>query len=154
MAKIIAKKNGSGYISGATVSIPITMVREQGLLRKEVIVTKQDNGILILPKEASVIYTVDEIKKKTTPVLKKYDITKAILFGSYAFGEANDKSDIDIYIESSGKVNSSNYFEIYADISRLLKKNIDLIDKSELDENSLLAGEIKRGVLIYEKHQG
>ncbi len=154
MAKIIPKKNGSGYISGAIVSIPITMVREQGLMGKEVIVTKQDDGILIRPKESSVVYTIDKIRDSIIPVLIKYDITKAILFGSYAYGKANEKSDIDIYVESKGKIDGTNYFELYAELSKPLKKSIDLITSGELDKNSLLAEQIEEGLTIYEKHQG
>ncbi len=41
----------------------------------------------------------EEIKKKIAPILKKYNVTKAGIFGSYARGEQKRNSDVDILIE-------------------------------------------------------
>ncbi|MCF6463807.1 hypothetical protein C3E89_10650 [Clostridium sp. Cult1] len=38
---------------------------------------------------------IEEIKEKTIQSFRNYPADKAILFGSYAKGEANDKSDVD-----------------------------------------------------------
>ena len=43
--------------------------------------------------------TIDEIKKAVTKIGKKYGIKTAYLFGSYARGEANNNSDVDIIID-------------------------------------------------------
>lgn len=42
--------------------------------------------------------TIEEIRKAVTKVGKKYGIKSAYLFGSYARGEANENSDVDIII--------------------------------------------------------
>ena len=42
--------------------------------------------------------TVSELKKKITPILKSHDVKKAGFFGSFARGDYNKKSDIDILI--------------------------------------------------------
>lgn len=47
---------------------------------------------------AANIYTVDEIRQIMKELSNKYDIRNAYLFGSYARGEATEKSDIDIVI--------------------------------------------------------
>ena len=47
------------------------------------------------------IYTVNDIKRILQPVFKKHNIKKAVLFGSYAKGEADAKSDIDIMVDSN-----------------------------------------------------
>ena len=44
------------------------------------------------------IISVETIKKKAVPILRKYPVDKAILFGSYAKGEATNISDIDIKV--------------------------------------------------------
>ena len=44
-------------------------------------------------------YTIDEIKNITVPVAKQYGIEKVALFGSYAKGEQNENSDIDLIIK-------------------------------------------------------
>ena len=41
----------------------------------------------------------ESIKQKILPILKSYRVTKAGIFGSYARGEQNKKSDVDILIE-------------------------------------------------------
>ena len=42
---------------------------------------------------------INDIKKKITPVLKKYDITKAGIIGSVVRGEMEENSDVDILVE-------------------------------------------------------
>ena len=44
-------------------------------------------------------YTIEEIRSKTVPIAKKHGISRMCLFGSYARGEANDDSDIDVYVD-------------------------------------------------------
>ena len=42
------------------------------------------------------LYTVEEIRGKLTPIFEEKGVIRAILFGSYAKGEATPESDIDI----------------------------------------------------------
>lgn len=46
-------------------------------------------------------YTISmtDLTKKTIPILKRYGVTKAAVFGSYARGEAKNNSDIDLLVE-------------------------------------------------------
>ena len=41
-----------------------------------------------------------EIKERIKPVIEKYQIEEVYLLGSYARGEANRNSDVDIYCSS------------------------------------------------------
>ena len=43
--------------------------------------------------------TINEIKRKVLPVLRKYDLKKAGIFGSIARGELREDSDVDILVE-------------------------------------------------------
>lgn len=49
--------------------------------------------------------TISNIKNAVAKVGKKYGINKAYLFGSYARGDADEYSDVDIMIDR-GKINS------------------------------------------------
>ena len=49
------------------------------------------------------VLTLKQIKQVVKPILNKYGIKDIYLFGSYARGEANNDSDIDIYCEK-GKI--------------------------------------------------
>ena len=51
----------------------------------------------------------NEIKRKIEPVLKKYPISYAGLFGSFARGEEKSESDIDIMI----RLKQSNTFSLF-----------------------------------------
>ena len=46
-----------------------------------------------------VIYTLEDIEAKIIPIAKQYDLSKVYLFGSYARGEEDENSDIDIALE-------------------------------------------------------
>lgn len=46
------------------------------------------------------IYTVEEIRRRITPVAVRYLLKAVYLFGSYARGEATDESDIDLLIDT------------------------------------------------------
>lgn len=45
------------------------------------------------------ILTIKQIKAAIMPVMAKHNIHEVYLFGSYARGEANSQSDVDIYCE-------------------------------------------------------
>ena len=47
-------------------------------------------------------YTVEEITARVTPVAKKYGLAAVYLFGSYARGEADAGSDVDLLVDVSG----------------------------------------------------
>ena len=76
------------------------------------------------------IYDINEIKRRITPVLKKYDVKAAFLFGSYARGTATNSSDIDIRVDTTG---SSKLLGIFAesglliDLENALEKKVDMI---------------------------
>ena len=49
------------------------------------------------------IYTIDDIKTALHPVFNSYSIDKAVLFGSYVKGMADEKSDVDLLLYSGLK---------------------------------------------------
>ncbi|MBU1622413.1 MAG: nucleotidyltransferase domain-containing protein, partial [Nanoarchaeota archaeon] len=46
---------------------------------------------------------IKEIQRKVVPLLKKYGVVRAGIFGSYARGEQKKKSDLDLLIEVKKK---------------------------------------------------
>lgn len=73
------------------------------------------------------IYTLSEIKKIIKPILNSYQINDIYLFGSYARGEANKDSDVDIYCEK-GKIKT--FFdqqEMEEKLEKALNKKVDVI---------------------------
>ena len=98
------------------------------------------------------IYTIDELKTILKTILEKFNIKKAILFGSYAKNKPTKNSDIDILIDSKGKIKGLKFFAMVDKIREKLDKEVDVIEKLEIDKNSKIEKEIeKTGVVIYEK---
>lgn len=58
--------------------------------------------------------SIDEIKDRIFPVCKQYDISRAYLFGSYARGEANENSDVDIRIDKGDSKKLKGLFDVSA----------------------------------------
>ena len=50
--------------------------------------------------------SINDIRVAINKVGKKYNIKNAYLFGSYARGEANASSDVDILIDDDGNIKS------------------------------------------------
>lgn len=46
------------------------------------------------------IYTIEEIRRRITPIAEKYDLRAVYVFGSYARNEATENSDIDVLIDT------------------------------------------------------
>ena len=72
---------------------------------------------------------ISEIRKKIAPVVKKYPIAKLAVFGSYASGTANKKSDIDLLVEfdKKSKISLFDYSGIKLDFEERLGKKVDLV---------------------------
>ena len=78
----------------------------------------------------------------------KGQIDFCYLFGSYAKGLANEKSDVDLYVSSS--LTGVRFVGLIERLRQTLHKKIDLIRSSELSNNIELVNEImKGGIKIY-----
>lgn len=98
------------------------------------------------------IYSIDEIKNLLEDIFKKYDVKSVTLFGSYARGEQVDKSDIDLVVDSDGKLININFYGLLEDVVQKLNKNIDMFEISEIRKPSSIWDRINsEGVVIYER---
>ena len=98
------------------------------------------------------IYSLEDIKKILYDILKETEVQKATLFGSYAKRDATEQSDIDILIDSNGKIKGLKFFAIVELIREKFNKDVDIIEKSEINKKSKIEQEIeKTGVVVYEK---
>lgn len=94
------------------------------------------------------VYTVNDIKEKLLPVFKKHNIKKAVLFGSYAKGSADNRSDIDIMVDSN--LRGLAFYGLLEDVVNAIGKSVDLLDKQQIKAESKVEKEINAtGVVIY-----
>ena len=71
--------------------------------------------------------TVEEIKQKTIPVLKKAGIKRSSLFGSYVRGEQTEKSDVDLLVEYPKHTSLFDVVELKNNLEDALGKSVDLV---------------------------
>ena len=84
--------------------------------------------------------------------IKSFSVKRAILFGSYAKNKATSKSDIDLVIDSEGKLLNIYFYGLLEDIVQRLQKNVDLFEISEIQKGSRIYNDIQNeGVIIYEE---
>ena len=92
----------------------------------------------------------EEIKTRLIPVFDQYKVKRAVLFGSFANGLADDKSDADILVDSG--LHGLRFVSLYEDVRRALRIAVDLFDTTHIEANSKIEREIlETGVVIYEK---
>ena len=73
------------------------------------------------------VLTIKQIKTRILPIMAKHNIHEVFLFGSYARGEATNKSDVDIYCES-GDIRTlidQGFFE--DELEEALGKEVDIV---------------------------
>ena len=75
---------------------------------------------------------IKQIAKIAIPVLKKNDVVKAGIFGSYARGEEKKKSDVDILIKQKGGKGLLALVQLQLELENKLKKKVDLLDYSAI----------------------
>ena len=80
---------------------------------------------------------ITEIKKLTEPIFKEYGVEKAYIFGSYARGDYNENSDIDIIISSKNIRSLLIIGALLEDLKQVLEKRVSLIEEEYFKENEI-----------------
>ena len=94
------------------------------------------------------VYTIDEIKLRVMPIIRKYNIPAMYLFGSYAKGKATETSDVDLLIATSDS--GLRFFDLVESLRESLCKKVDVLTLEQLNDNTQLLNEIlKDGIRIY-----
>ena len=73
------------------------------------------------------ILTIKEIKNRIRPVVEKHHIKDVYLFGSYARGEANENSDVDIYCSSGDVDTLFKEVDLIRELEEALGKKVDVV---------------------------
>jgi len=70
---------------------------------------------------------MDKYKALIIPILKKYGVSRASLFGSVVRGEQTEKSDIDLLIEPAKGTTLFDMAGMQIDLQKSLKRSVDLV---------------------------
>jgi predicted nucleotidyltransferase len=74
---------------------------------------------------------LEEIKKKVRPILEKYGIQKAGVFGSTARGEA-ETNDVDLLVKIDQKISLLDFIGIQQELEDELEMKVDLVEYDSL----------------------
>ena len=100
------------------------------------------------------IYNLAEIARLVAPILRRYPVSHACLFGSYARGEATDKSDVDIvlHLEEGASFGMFDLSGLKMDLCDALQKKVDLLTVGSVraSKNALAKNIDDEGVLIFD----
>lgn len=95
-------------------------------------------------------YTLQEIIDRVVPLIQHYsEIDRAYIFGSYARGEADGKSDVDVRIDAD-KLPNMDLCALMVRLERTLGMPVDVIPTDSIPEEYLNAI-MEHEVLIYER---
>ena len=98
------------------------------------------------------IYSTTELQQILYPVFADTDVERAMLFGSYAKGSATANSDVDIVIDSNGKLLDIRFFTVVASVEKALGKNVDMYEVKELKPGSPVLNALNsEGIILYDR---
>ena len=69
---------------------------------------------------------IEEIKRKILPILKKYGVTRAGIFGSVVRGEARKDSDIDMLVKIESRMSLLDFAGLKLELEEALGRKVDL----------------------------
>ncbi|MFQ5710743.1 MAG: nucleotidyltransferase family protein [Candidatus Geothermarchaeales archaeon] len=75
---------------------------------------------------------IEEIRREILPVLKRYDVVRAAIFGSFTRGEMREGSDIDILVEFKGEKSLLDLAGLKIELEELLGRKVDVLTYNSL----------------------
>lgn len=70
--------------------------------------------------------SVDEIRSKIVPILKRYGVRRAGIFGSFVRGEEDENSDVDILVEIEKRMSLLEFAGLKLELEEALGRKVDL----------------------------
>jgi predicted nucleotidyltransferase len=96
------------------------------------------------------VFTIEEIRNIVRDIAQRYGVKRVTLFGSYARGEANPNSDIDLRIDKGQLKGLFQLAGFYIDLEEKFNIHVDVITTESLNEKFLkrISGE---EIILYEQ---
>jgi hypothetical protein len=75
---------------------------------------------------------LEEIKQQIIPILRRHDVARAAIFGSFAAGTPGEGSDLDILIEFEGEKSLLDLVSLKLELEDLLGRQVDVVTPGAL----------------------
>ena len=79
--------------------------------------------------------TIEELKRKTAPVLERHGVAYAAVFGSVARGEDRPRSDVDILVRLGRPMGMVGYMRLIQNLEEILQRKVDVVTEQSLNEH-------------------
>lgn len=97
-------------------------------------------------------YSIAEIKTILHQHLADTPVKRAVLFGSYAKGCANENSDLDLVVDLDGKTGNFAFWGVYEVLREAFAIPVELFETSEILPGQEADREIQAtGVVVYDR---
>ena len=93
--------------------------------------------------------SISEIRAIVCPLAEQYGADRIFLFGSYARGDANPDSDVDLRIDK-GMTRGLQFAGLLGDLQDALGTSVDLVSMNGMDD-AFLCSIAPEEVLLYER---
>jgi len=94
-------------------------------------------------------YDLEELKRLIIPVISKYEVDRVFVFGSYARGDADGSSDIDLRIDAD-RLRTFDLCGLMVRLEGVLGTQVDVIPTDSMSRGFL--DSIRREeVMVYER---
>lgn len=97
------------------------------------------------------VHSVQQLSQVISPIAQKYDAKRIYLFGSFARGEANADSDVDLRLEMGRTLGLFALSGFTIDLESALGRKVDLLTTGGLDATFLETIRPEE-VLVYDSH--
>ncbi|MFC1739610.1 nucleotidyltransferase family protein [Planctomycetota bacterium] len=72
--------------------------------------------------------SIDQIKESIIPILQRYGVTKAALFGSTVRNQLQADSDVDILVQIDSDISLLDFVGLKIELEQALKRNVDVVE--------------------------
>ncbi|WP_017257505.1 nucleotidyltransferase family protein [Pedobacter arcticus] len=72
------------------------------------------------------------LKENKSKLIQKYSVSELGIFGSFARGDFNEQSDIDILVDFNGEIDGYNYIRLAHEFEDLFKQKIDMVSRRSI----------------------
>ena len=100
-------------------------------------------------RQKQMVNSLEEVKKLAIPVLKRYNIKKAAVFGSFARGDAKENSDIDLLVKYKEGTSLFDVVRLQNDLETVLGRKVDLVSYDFIDKY-IKERVLKESISLYE----
>ena len=108
--------------------------------------------------QKNTVPTIERIRELLVPFFSGSAAKKAIVFGSYSRGEADEYSDLDLIIVAETETPFLERFRDYTGIYDLWLKGLDMLiytpdefERMQEEENPFVTHALGEGIVIYEE---